>query len=192
MKEKSEFLWFSSGLLVFLEWFLAGKTGVLEFVDNFSQFGKRKEKRFTPRKTPSKHDDLQASTPEDPGDFVNIKGWDGHNIDGGPSLNQGHATGRVDVPVGAMKLATSFGYVGAALLHRSSQCVVLVNLGSHVEIKEKTVFVHDTMAKIGIHNQDTIRCYGRLKGGAQRFRQPPQDIPGQWTCSLCGQERVET
>ena len=46
-KEKSEFLWFSSGLLVFLEWFLAGKTGVLEFVDNFSQFGKGKEKVHT-------------------------------------------------------------------------------------------------------------------------------------------------
>ena len=44
--------------------------------------------------------------------------------------------------------------------------------------------------KIGIHDQDTIRCYGRLLGRAQRFRQPPQDIPGQWTCSLCGQERV--
>ena len=27
-------------------------------------------------------------------------------------------------------------------------------------------------------------------GRAQRFRQPPQDIPGQLTCSLCGQERV--
>ena len=44
-KEKSEFLWFSSGLLVFLEWFLAGKNGVLEFVDNFSQFGREKEKK---------------------------------------------------------------------------------------------------------------------------------------------------
>ena len=38
--EKSEFLWFCSGLLVFLQWCVAGKSGMLEFVDNFSQFGK--------------------------------------------------------------------------------------------------------------------------------------------------------
>ena len=57
-------------------------------------------------------------------------------------------------------------------------------------VNGKRVDMHDTMAKIGIHDQDTIRCHGRLKGGAQRFRQPPQDIPGQWTCSLCGQEIV--
>ena len=171
----------------------------------------------------------QALTRVDPGDFVTIKGWDGHSIDGSPSLGKGQATGRVDVPVGAMKFATSFDYVDAALLHRSPQCVVLVNPGSHVEKNQKTVFVkaverktrvrravdstqiwellddaidiwaavngkrvdmHDTMAKIGIRDQDTFRCYGRLKGGAQRFRQPPQDTPGQWTCSLCGQERA--
>ena len=35
-----------------------------------------------------------------------------------------------------------------------------------------------------------FRCYGRLRGGAQRYRQPPQDISGQRTCSGCGQERV--
>ena len=27
------------------------------------------------------------------------------------------------------------------------------------------------MAQIGIQDQDTIRCYGRLLGGAQRYRQ---------------------
>ena len=48
----------------------------------------------------------------------------------------------------------------------------------------------DTMAGIGIGNHDTVRCYERLRDGAQRFRQPPQDIPGQWTCLACGQERV--
>ena len=57
-------------------------------------------------------------------------------------------------------------------------------------VNGKRVDMHDTMVKIGIHDQDTIRCCGRLKGGAQRFRQPPPDIPGQWTCPLCGQERV--
>ena len=226
-KEKSEFLLFFSGLLVFLQWCVAGKSGMLEFVDNFSQFGKGKEKRFSLPKMSSKHDDLQASTPEDPCNFVIFKGWDGHSIDGSPSLGKGQATGRVDVPVDA--IATSFGYVDVALLHRSPQCVVLVNQGSHVEKKKKTIFVkgvegktrvrrvmdstkiwelldegidmwvavngkrvdrNATMAQLGIHDQDTIRCYGRLLGGAQRFRQPPQDILGQWTCSLCGQERV--
>ena len=57
-------------------------------------------------------------------------------------------------------------------------------------VNGKSVNLHDTMAGIGIIDQDTIWCHGKLRGGAQRFRQPPQDIPGQWTCSLCGQERV--
>ena len=74
VKEKSEFLWFSSGLLVFREW----KTGVLEFVDSFSQFGKEKGKRFTLPKMSSHRDGLHASTLVNPGDFVKIKGWDGH------------------------------------------------------------------------------------------------------------------
>ena len=184
-----------------------------------------KEKRFSLPKMSSKHDDLQDSTPEDPGNFVIFKGWDGHSIDGSPSLGKGQATGRVDVPVDA--IATSFGYVDVALLHRSPQCVVLVNQGSHVEKKEKTVFVKGVEGKTRVRRvvdstqiwelldegidmwvaingkrvdrnalwpklgyMDTIRCYGRLLGGAQRFRQPPQDILGQWTCSLCGQERV--
>ena len=75
---------------------------------------------------------LQAFTLVDPGDFVTIKVWDGHSIDGSPSLGEGQATGRVDVPVGAMELATSFDSVDAALPHRSPQCVVLVNPGSHI------------------------------------------------------------
>ena len=163
----------------------------------------------------------QALTPVDPDDFITIKGWDGHSIDGSPTLGKGQATGRVDVTVGAPMLATSFNCVDATLLHRSPQCVVLANPGSHVEKKEKTVFVkevegktkvdstqiwelllvdgidmwaaangkrvdmHDTMAKIGFM---TKTPFGVI--GAQRFRQPPQDIPGLWTCSLCGQERV--
>ena len=68
-----------------------------------------------------------------------FKGWDGHSIDGSPSLGKGQATGRVDVPVDAT--ATSFDYVDVAPLHRSPQSVVLVNLGSHVEKNEKTIFV---------------------------------------------------
>ena len=180
---------------------------MLEFMDNLSQLGKGKEKRFSLPKMSSKHDDLQTSTPEDPGNLVIFKGWDGHSIDGGPSLGQGQATGRVDVPVDAMELTTSFDSVDAALLHKSPQCVVLVNQGSHVEKKEKKVFVKEVegktrvrrvldstqiwelldegidmwfaangkrvdvsnaVAKIGIHDQDTIRCYGRLLGGGRR------------------------
>ena len=184
---------------------------------------------FTPPKMSSNHDDFQASTLVDPGDFVKIKVWVGHSTDGSPSLGQGQASGRVDVPVGATKLATFFSFLEATPLHRSPQSVVLVNGGSRVEKMEKTVLVkrvegrtkvcrvvdltqiwgnldegidiwaavngksvnmHDTMAGIGINDQDTTQCYGKLRDGAQRFRQPPQDIAGQWTCSLCGQESV--
>ena len=55
---------------------------------------------------------------------------------------------------------------------------------------QKKVQPGDTMSHIGIGNHDTLRCSGRLRGGAQRFRPPPIDIPGQWTCQACGQERV--
>ena len=234
--ETSELPWSCAGLFLFLRLCVAGKSGKLELVDNFLQFGKGKERRFSLAKMSSKQDVLQASIPEaltqeascaEDCQLDAFKGWDGHSIDGSPSLGKGEATGRVDVPVDA--IANSFGYVGVAPLHRSPQSVVLVNLGSHVENKEKTIFVKGvegktkvrrvvdttqiwelldegvdmwvavngkrvekdaTMSQIGIHDQDTIRCYGRLLGGAQRYRQPPQDIPGQWTCSLCGQARV--
>ena len=59
-------------------------------------------------------------TAEDAGDFVMLRGWNGHSIDGRPSLGQEQATGRVDVSVDAMELATSFDYVDAALLHSVS------------------------------------------------------------------------
>ena len=131
----------------------------------------------------------------------------------------------MDVPVDAIKFATSFGYVDVALLHRSPQCVVLVNQGFHVEKKEKTVFVKGVEGKtrwiprkfgnswrkgltcgslsmgkgwigmllwpkLGFMTRTPFVVMDGFWGGAQRFRQPPQDIPGQWTCSLCGQERV--
>ena len=195
-----------------------------------------KEKRFSLAKISSKQEVLQASIPEaltqeascdEDCQHDTFKGWDGHSIDGSPSRDKGQASGRLDVPVDAT--AMIFDNVDVAPLHRSSQSVVLVNLGSHVEKIMKTVFVKGvdgktkvrrvsdttqiwevleagidvwvavngkrvekdaTMAQIGIQDQDTVRCYGRLLGGAQRYRQPPQDIPGQWTCSLCGQERV--
>ena len=57
-------------------------------------------------------------------------------------------------------------------------------------ISFKVVGMHDTMRDTGIGHDCTLRCTERLRGGAQRFRQPQPDIPGQWTCSACGQERV--
>ena len=111
--------------------------------------GSCKKQSYTLSKVQSSDSLLQASTQaltlEDNGDLVTFKGWDGHSIDGSPSLGKGQATGRVDVPVDA--IATSFGYVDVALLHRSPQCVVLVNQGSHVEKKEKTVFVKGVEGK---------------------------------------------
>ena len=233
--DKSELAWSCAGVLIFLRSF-AGKSGMLELVDHFMQFGQGKGKRFSLAKISSKQDVLQASIPEaliqeascdESCQHDTFKGWDGHSIDGSLSRDKGQASGRVDVPVDAT--AMIFDNVDVAPLHRSSQSVVLVNLGSHVEKIMKTVFVKGvdgktkvrrvsdttqiwevlepgidvwvavngkrvekdaTMAQIGIQDQDTVRCYGRLLGGAQRYRQPPQDIPGQWTCSLCGQERV--
>ena len=80
---------------------------------------------------------LQALTQVEAYECTDFKGLDGHSIDGSPSLGKGQATGRVDVPVDAITIATSFDYVDVAPLHRSPQCVVLVNQGSHVEKKEK-------------------------------------------------------
>ena len=106
----------------------------------------------------------QALTLEDDGDLVTFKGWDGHSIDGSPSLGKRQATGRVDVPVDA--IATSFGYVDVALLHRSPQCVVLVNQGSDVEKKEKTVFVKGVEGKTRVRRVvDSVQIWELLDEG---------------------------
>ena len=44
----------------------------------------------------------------------------------------------------------------------------------------KVVGMHDTMSDIGVSHDCTLRCTKRFCGGAQRFRQPQPDIPGQW------------
>ena len=65
-----------------------------------------------------------------------------------------------------MELATSFDYVDAALLHRSPQCVVLVNLGSHVEKKEKTVFVKGVEGKTRVRRVvDSTQIWELLDDG---------------------------
>ena len=76
--------------------------------------------------------------------------------------------------------------------HRShgSMEIVEEEMDMWVTVNGKREGMQDSMVHIGKCDHDTIRCYGRLRGGAQRYRQPPQDIPGQWACSACGQERV--
>ena len=79
---------------------------------------------------------------------------------------RGRRQGRVDVPVGAMEFATSFDYVDAALLHKSPQCVVLVNPGSHVEKKEKTVFVKGVEGKTRVRRVvDSTQIWELLDDG---------------------------
>ena len=59
----------------------------------------------------------------------------------------------------------------------------MIELDMMISLNGKMVGMHDTMSDIGIGHDCTLRSTGRLRGGAQRFRQPQPDIPGQWTCS---------
>ena len=81
------------------------------------------------------------------------------------------------------------------MVHRVHEHIVVGDLLDCTEdvwvtYNGKKVQPGDTMSHIGIGNHDTLRCGGRLRGGAQSYRPPPIDIPGQWTCQACGQERV--
>ena len=130
------------------------------------------------------------------------------------------ASGRVDVPVSVKQLVdkairspqsvvvnqslrvekTIFlkGLDGRTTIHRVSDGTMIweilddwmIELDVMISFNGKVVGMHDTMSDIGVGRDCTLRCTGRLRGGAQRFRQPQPDIPGQWTCSACGQERV--
>ena len=114
------------------------------------------------------------------------------------------ASGRVDVPVSVGVLFSSEKVCG------SSQSVVLVTPGSRVV---KTIFVKGVDGSTRVHRVkghtvvgDLLDCtvdvcvtyngnkvdFGKTmpEGGAQRYRQPPIDIPDQWTCLACGQEWV--
>ena len=68
-------------------------------MNSFSQLGKRKDQRYTPPNKSSHHDDFQALTPVDPGDFVKIKGWDGHSTHGGRLQDGWAEAGRSGVEV---------------------------------------------------------------------------------------------
>ena len=149
---------------------------------------------------------------------VQFKGKDRHDIDGSLSLGLGQATGRVDVPVGvtlnAEELYRSGQSValvspgscvvktifvkevdGNTVVHRVHEHTVVGDLldctmDVWVTYNGKLVQPGDTIGHIGIGSDDTLRCHGRPRGGAQRYRSQPVDIPGQWTCQACGQERV--
>ena len=87
------------------------------------------------------------------------------------------------------------GVDGNTVVHRVKGPTVVGDLLDGTEdvwvtYNEKKVDFGDTMSHIGIGNHDTLRCGGWLRGGAQRHRQPPIHIPGQWTCPACGRERV--
>ena len=153
------------------------------------------------------------------GECILLKGKDGHDTDGSLSLGKGKASGRVDVPVGVnaflnaemiaggqsvalvtpgscvVKTIFVKGVDGHPVVHRVHEHTVV---GDKLDCMEdvwvtyngKLVQPGDTIGHIGIGIHDTLRCGGRLRSGAQRYRSQPVDIPGQWTCQACGQERV--
>ena len=153
-------------------------------------------------------------------DHVNFKGKDRHDTDGSLSLGLGKASGRVDVPVSVNKLIDSAfrspqsvvvnqslrveknifvkGVDGRSTIHRVSDDMMIgeiladwmVGLDVMISFNGKVIGMYDTVGDLGIGRDCTLRCSGRVRGGAQRYRQPQPDIPGQWTCSVCFQERV--
>ena len=153
-------------------------------------------------------------------DHVNFKGKDRHDTDGSLSLGLGEASGRVDVPVSVKKLIDPAfrspqsvvvnqslrveknifvkGVDGRTTIHRVSDDMMIweilddwmVGLDVMISFNGKVIGMYDTVGDLGIGRDCTLRCSGRVRGGAQRYRQLQPDIPGQWTCSVCFQERV--
>ena len=88
--------------------------------------------------------------------------------------------------------------MGRTTIHRVSDDMMIgeilddwmIGLDVMISSNGKVIGMHDTVGDLGIERDCTLRCSGRIRGGAQRFRQQQPDIPGQWTCSACGQERV--
>ena len=152
------------------------------------------------------------------GECDSFKGKDRHDTDGSLPLGKGKASGRVDVPVGvnaffnaaticssqqSVALVTPDSCVaktifvkgvdGNTVVHRVHEHTVVGDLLDCTEdvwvmYNGKLVQLGDTIGHFGIGTHDTLRCDGRLRGGAQRYRPQPVDIPGQWTCQACGQE----
>ena len=87
------------------------------------------------------------------------------------------------------------GVDGNTVVHRVHEHTVVGDLLDCTEdvwvtYNGKLVQPGDTIGHIGIGTHDILRCGRRLRGGAQRYRPQPVDIPGQWTCQACGHERV--
>ena len=161
----------------------------------------------------------EAAFAED-GQLDIVKGEDRHDTDGSLSLGLGEASGRVDVPVSVNKLIDAAfrspqsvvvnqslrveknifvkGVDGRITIHTVSDDMMIgeilddwmVGLDVMVSFNGKVIGMYDTVGDLGIGRDCTLRCSGRVRGGAQRYRQPQPDIPGQWTCSVCFQERV--
>ena len=161
---------------------------------------------------------IQEAVVAEYGQLDVVKGKDGHDTDGSLSLGSGEASGRVDVPVSVTKLDDPAyrssqsvvvnqslrvektilmkGLDGRTTIHKVSDDMMigeilddwLIGLDVMISFNGKVVGMHDTVGDLGIERDCTLRCSGRVRGGAQRFRQP--DIPGQWTCSVCFQKRV--
>ena len=161
----------------------------------------------------------EAAFAED-GQLYIVKGKDRHDTDGSLSLGSGEASRRVDVPVSVTKLDNPAyrslqsvvvnqslrvekniflkGVDGRTTFHRVSDDMMIweilddwmVGLDVMISFNGKVIGMDDTVGDIGIGRDCTLRCSGRVRGGAQRYRQPQPYIPGQWTCSVCLQERV--
>ena len=153
---------------------------------------------------------IQEAWCAEDGQLDTLKGKDRHDTDGSLSLGLGEASGRVDQALRSPqsvvvnqslrveKTIFKKGLDGRTTTHRVSEGTMIweilddwmIELDMMISFNGKVVGMHDTMSDIGVGHDCTLRCTGRLRGGAQRFRQPQPDIPGQWTCSACGQERV--
>ena len=48
----------------------------------------------------------------------------------------------------------------------------MIELDMMISFNGKVVGMHDTMGDIGVGRDCTLRCSQRMRGGAQRFRQP--------------------
>ena len=161
---------------------------------------------------------IQEAVVAEYGQHDEFKGKDRHGTDGSLSLGFGEASGRVDVPVSADNLIDAVfrspqsvvvnqslrvektifmkGLDGRTTIHRVSDDMMireilddwLIGLDVMISFNGKVIGMNDTVGGLGIERDCTLRCSGRVRGGAQKFRQP--DIPGQWTCSVCFQERV--
>ena len=212
-----EYCWIFAGMPLFGLWEI---TGLLSSIIGMGKTQKSEDLKdfhdFSPQASIQEADTLYDTVDFDGHD--EFKGKDRHGTDGSLSLGFGEASGRVDVPVSAYNLIdaafrspqsvvvnqslrvekTIFmkGLDGRTTIHRVSDDMMigeilddwLIGLDVMISFNGKVIGMNDTVGGLGIERDCTLRCSGRVRGGAQKYRQP--DIPGQWTCSVCFQDRV--